>query len=215
MSTTSSIPPGPSHGFSSRLVQFAHDHERRRRLLAFVCLIAFGIAIGLAALARLYTVIPLDVWFTRELQEHQWALVARVMYGISIFGYEPWALITIAVGVLGVGIAIGWREGGYLLALTVVQGLVNLGIKLAIGRPRPVSGIVDVFVFSRGQHTRLHTAIAIVLGALISLVGPSRIILGSDWLSDVIAAYLLGLVILIAGVECYLAWIVRPRSVDR
>ena len=93
MSTTFSIPPSPSHGFSSRLVQFAHDHERRRRLLAFVCLIAFGIAIGLAALARLYTVIPLDVWFTRELQEHQWALVARVMYGISIFGYGGRSLL--------------------------------------------------------------------------------------------------------------------------
>lgn len=179
MSTTFSIPPSPSHGFSSRLVQFAHDHERRRRLLAFVCLIAFGIAIGLAALARLYTVIPLDVWFTRELQEHQWALVARVMYGISIFGYEPWAIITIAVGVLGVGIAIGWREGGYLLALTVVQGLVNLDIKLAIGRPRPVSGIVDVFVPEQGNsfpsgHVMFYTVLFGMLLFLCSAGGSIR-----------------------------------------
>ena len=238
MSTVTSIPPHSPRRISSRFAQLAHDAARRRRLLLILGLFAFGIVAGLAALARLYTVLPIDVWFTRELQENQSTVVARFMYGVSIFGYNPWSMITIAVGAIGLALAVGWREGVYLFFVTVAQGLINVGIKLAIGRPRPVSGVVDVFVpeqgnsfpsghvmfytvffglllffvFSRMPHTRLRSLIAIVLGTLIALVGPARIILGSHWLSDVIAAYLIGLLILAASIELYLVRFVQAEG---
>lgn len=209
-------------------------------MLLLIGLLAFGIVAGLAALSRLYTVLPFDVWFTRELQENQWALIARFMYSVSIFGYQPWALIPLVTGVLLVSIAIGWRDGLYFLALTVVQGLINVGIKLAIGRPRPVSGVVDVFVPEQGNsfpsghvmfytvffgmllfftlshwpRSKLRNLSAALLAALIGLIGPSRIILGAHWLSDVIAAYLLGLIILACGIELYLTVIVKPQTPD-
>jgi membrane-associated phospholipid phosphatase len=203
--------------------------HRRRRLVGRVALLALALIAALTAVALLQPVLPADIWVTRALQSYRWGLVSRAMYGVSIFGYTPWSAVTVAVSASAAALLIGWRAGASMLALAVAQGLLNITLKWAIGRPRPVAGVVEVFTPETGYsfpsgHVMLYTvlfgfavflilthmrgrwrwACAAPLILLIALVGPSRIILGAHWLSDVITAYLVGLVILAAAIEGYL-----------
>lgn len=213
----------------------ANPRLRRRLLLGALGLILVIVA-ALAALARALTVLPIDLWFTQELQGYRLSPLTRVMYAVSFIGYQPWSTATVALGCALSALAFGWRDGAYLLAITVVQGLVNAAIKLGIGRPRPIDGVVEVFVPEHGYsfpsgHVMFYTVffgfIAFLLLArlpdnrlrwllsapalaLVALVGPSRIILGSHWLSDVVAAYLLGLGLLALAIELYLPRLAPP-----
>lgn len=222
------------------LRSLVYDEPRRHRLILTGALLALLLVAGLTVLARLYTVLPLDVWFTQELQEHPSKLVTGVMYGVSTLGYTPWSALTVAIGCLVVGVLLGWRDGLYLLVITVAQGLVNALIKRAIGRPRPLDSLVEVFVPVEGfsfpsGHVMFYTVffgfllfltltrlprgrprwlLAAPLAALVLLVGPSRIILGAHWLSDVLAAYLLGLVLLVLAIEAYIHFLAPMSPAD-
>jgi membrane-associated phospholipid phosphatase len=207
-----------------------YDHRLRHRLVVIGALLALLAVAGLTVLASLYAVFPLDVEFTQELQEDQWAFVSELMYAVSLPGYAPWSWLLVCAATLLVGLLLGWRDGLYLLLITVGQGLVNGLIKRAIGRPRPIDSLVEVFVPNHGfsfpsGHVMFYTvffgfllflvltrmpstgwrwAAGLPLAALVLLVGPSRIILGAHWLSDVLAAYLLSLVILVLAIEGYI-----------
>lgn len=236
-------PPSPEPHVASpaqerfgRLRQLVRDERRRQRLLFVASLVALAIVCALAVVARLLSVLPLDLWFTRELQARPLAFVRQGMVVVSIMGYMPWSVITVAGATLLVGALLGWRDGLFLLALTALQGLANAGVKLAIGRPRPIDTVVNVFVpvsgnsfpsghvmfytvlfgflfflaFAKLPRSPLRWAMLALCAALVALIGPSRIMLGAHWLSDVIAAYLLGLILLAFGVEFYLRYL-TPR----
>lgn len=230
--------PVPSHPEVrqrfGRLQALIFDPPRRRRLIAIVGIAALTLVSLLAILVSRFGVLPIDLWTTRELQEHP---LTRLMYAVSLFGYTPWSAVTVAVGTLLVGVLLGWRDGVFLLAVTVAQGLINAAVKIAIGRPRPLSAVVDVIAPERGNsfpsgHVMFYTVFfgflaflawsrmprsplrwtLIVAACLpVALIGVSRLILGAHWLSDVIAAYLLGFVLLAIAIEGYLTWL-APRQ---
>jgi membrane-associated phospholipid phosphatase len=215
------------------------DDRWRHRLLLIATLLALLSVAGLAILAQLYTLLPLDVWVTQEIQELQGALVWQVMYAVSLAGYMPWSALTVAAGVALVSLLLTWRDGLYLLLITASQGLLNVLIKRTIGRPRPLETLIEVFApvtgfsfpsghvmfytvffgfllflaLTRLRYVWLRWLIGTPLAAQVLLVGPSRIILGAHWLTDVLAAYLLGLVILALAVEGHFHY-VAPAALN-
>ena len=126
------------------LRELVRDEQRRQRTLFVLGLLSLLVFSLLAFLADTLQVLPFDLAATRELQELRSGLLLRAMVAISLPGYSPWSLIIVGAGAAATGALLGWRDGAFLLALTGLQGLANLLIKLAIGRPRPLSSLVDV-----------------------------------------------------------------------
>ncbi|MEI7769341.1 MAG: phosphatase PAP2 family protein, partial [Chloroflexales bacterium] len=100
----------------------------------------------LAYLVDQFPVSPFDLAPTRALQAISNTRFLQFMVLVSLLGSMPWSAITVAVGVLLVSVLLGWKDGGYLLLLTAVQAVANQLIKRAVGRPRPLSTLVDVFM---------------------------------------------------------------------
>ena len=220
-----------------RLRVLIHDDQRRQRLLFVLSLLGLAIVSFMAFLTSQLQNLPLDLITTRELQEIHNTLFLRVMVIVSLFGYMPWATFTLGGCALLVGVLLGWKESAYLLLLTALQGVTNQLIKRAIGRPRPLNTLVDVFApvsgnsfpsghvmfytvffgflfflaWTRLPHSFWRVIALAVTGGLILLIGPSRMYLGAHWLSDVIAAHVLGFVILAFGIEFYLRHL-APRE---
>jgi len=226
-----------THRRFQRLHVLINDERRRQQLLFIFSLISLAIVSLMAFLADKLSTLPFDLATTRELQEISNTPFLRLMIFVSLFGYMPWVAITVGAGVLLVGLLLGWKDGAYLLLVTVLQGVANQLIKTAVGRPRPLDTLVDVFVpvagnsfpsghvmfytvffgflfflaWTRLPHSFWRWLLLALAASLIVLIGPSRMYLGAHWLSDVIAAHLLGLIILAFSIEFYLRYL-APRT---
>ncbi len=187
------------------------------------------IFIVLSVAAKTVAYFTFDVTITREVQEIPAGAFTVLLDGLSWIGFSPQGLIISVLIFLFLWISgLKWETvvSAVSLAGSTALGLI---IKALVVRPRPSASLVNVFAqlkdysFPSGHVLYFTTffgfllflaytlpkpswwrsLLLIILGAMIALIGVSRIYEGEHWASDVLAAYLLGSVWLSGSILVY------------
>ncbi len=204
-----------------------------RRYRAFVfqtyVLVAIVAFVVLAFLANTTLYFPIDLVITRTLQSYHSGWFNDLMQAVSLLGYSPQAIVII--GLLIVLLYVAGLRWEAVMGIFASAGVETLGllVKFVVHRPRPAADLVHVVIqlhsysFPSGHvssYTAFYgfmwflcftllkpswgrTAALIIFGALVVLIGPSRIYLGEHWASDVLGGYLLGSLWLALSVYVY------------
>jgi undecaprenyl-diphosphatase len=190
----------------------------------------------LAASAAIVAYFSLDLRITQFIQRFDDPYFQWLMIAVSWPGYRSHQWI-VALGAAALLFYFRRRIEAACVSLSLAGSwlLVNT-IKFLVARPRPTPGQVRVYLehptwsFPSGHvanymalygflfylvHTLmrpsiLRSALLVVFGGLIGLVGLSRVYLGAHWASDALGAYCLGLIWLTLMIQIYLR--LRSRS---
>ena len=191
-----------------------------------IMLVAFGILTFLVVAVPVFSI---DLSISHGLQSITNPVFAGLMTFISWIGYSPQSFIFCAVIVIFLFIFGYYWEGAAGFIVAVIVPLLNLLVKLLIRRARPSVDLVHIvnqingFSFPSGhvmfytgffgficfltfillKPSWIRTLFLVVFGSHVVLIGISRIYLGNHWASDVLGAYLLGGLCLIASIIFY------------
>lgn len=202
---------------------------RRRRRLSRRALIVIPL-LTLSAAAAVVAYLSGDLRITQFLQRFNapyfhWSMVAVSWPG---YHYHQWAVALCAAALL-LYFRLKIEAACLLISLGSSWLLVNT-IKLIVARPRPAPDLIEVYrhhstrsfpsghvvtymalygflfylVYTLTRPSVFRSALLAVCGALIGLIGLSRVYLGAHWASDVLGGYCLGLVWLLLMVHLYL-----------
>ncbi len=204
---------------------------RRYRAVLFLVLLlivtaAFAV---LTFLVKTTPSFPLDLQITLGIQSINIPVFGGLMVAVSWLGFSPQSVIITALIILLIlGFGLQWEALVALIAALLSIGL-NVLVKDLIMRPRPAVTLVHVlatlkdYSFPSG-HVMFYTGfygfimflaftllkpswkrtlLLVFFGLLVLLVGVSRIYVGEHWASDVVGAYLLGTLTLVAIIELY------------
>jgi len=204
--------------------------RRYRAVLFLVVLLIITAAFAvLTFLVKTAPSFPLDLQITRGIQSINIPIFGGLMIAVSWPGFWPQSgIITGLIILLILGFGLQWEALVALIAALLSLGL-NLLVKDLIQRPRPAATLVHVlatltdYSFPSG-HVMFYTGfygflvflaftllkpsfkrilLLVFFGFLVLLVGGSRIYVGEHWASDVLGAYLLGTLTLVAIIQLY------------
>lgn len=212
--------------------------SRRTRLLVIIYAAFLAALLVLAFFAHADPCFAWDLRWELAWQAVSMPGLARAMYALTWLGddWHPFAVVALVFGVLALR---GDRATAVAVVASDAGGqLLGLLIKLAVRRARPSEAGIHImrhrasFSFPSGHVVQfmafygflfaltflyvrrgaLCTAVHMLLAALVTGIGPSRVYVGEHWPSDVIGAYLVGLCWLAVAVPLYHHW--RARRVD-
>jgi len=210
---------------------------KKPRLLVSLFIFLILIFIGLSVLIAYNPILQFDINVSLAVQEYQAKWLDYLMLAISLFGELPWSLLSV-LAVAAIFYVNKLKRESYFIALVLFSGLVILGIKNIINRPRPTSFYVRLVEVNRFQSYPSGHVLSYVLffGFLIVLmqnlktidkvwrnlittisvflvimIAPSRIYLGAHWFTDTLGGFLLGLICLFPLTYFYLK---KPGNIN-
>lgn len=193
------------------------------RNFLFISLVTLIIAfIILSILVTKHPIPAIDVKISLFVQKIHSDALDKIMLAISFFGELPWSLIMVLL-VAAIFFLFKYRRESYYIISILLSGLIILGIKNIINRPRPTSFYVRLVEINRFQSFPSGHVMSYVLffGFMIILMKTlkdipnairqfvtyisaflmisvpfSRIYLGAHWFSDTVGGFILGLICL-------------------
>ena len=202
------------------------NRARLFQLYGLVALAAFSV---LAFFAHSVNYFQPDLYITLAIQSINNSVFDFVMRALTELGNAPLALVFWLLPVVLLFVA-GLRWESVMTLVSVIGvSLLSQVAKLIVGRPRPDGSVVHVFsltsdysfpsghvlfyiglvgflwflAYTLLKRSRRRTLALWVLGAMVALIGVSRIYLGAHWASDVFGSYLLGSAWLLFAIEIY------------
>ncbi|MEP6894181.1 MAG: phosphatase PAP2 family protein [Chloroflexota bacterium] len=196
------------------------------QLALLVVTASFGV---LTFLVKTTPSFAIDLQITRAIQSINFPGFESLMSLVSWPGFGPQSMIiTVLIILLIYGFGLHWEAVMAFIA-AIFSTAVNVLVKDLIQRPRPTAAVVHVFdtlnsysfpsghvmfylgffgfiwflAFSLLKPSLKRSLMLLFFGSLVILIGPSRIDLGEHWASDVLGAYLLGSLTLVAIIQFY------------
>jgi len=196
-------------------------HIKRNTLIIILTLLIIAFT-SLSIFIAEHPILPFDIRASLFVQQYQADWLDKLMLAISFFGELPWSLLSVLV-VAAIFYWQKFKREGLFMASILLSGLIILGIKNMINRPRPTTFYVRLVEVNRFQSYPSGHVLSYVLffGFLIILmdrldtipkttrnivtyvsaflmisIAPSRIYLGAHWFTDTLGGFLLGLICL-------------------
>ncbi|WP_316803277.1 phosphatase PAP2 family protein [Pedobacter nototheniae] len=194
----------------------------KKNVLAAIFILLIIAFTTLSVFIAAHPILKFDIEISLFVQKYHSNFLDKVMLAISIFGEIPFSLISVLI-VAAIFYFKRYKREALYIALVLFSGLIILGIKNVINRPRPTAFYVRLVEVNRFQSypsghvlsyvvffgfliilmntlkdiPRTTRLIFTYLSAfLIITISISRIYLGAHWFTDTLGGFLLGLICL-------------------
>jgi membrane-associated phospholipid phosphatase len=194
----------------------------KRNTLIFILFLLIAAFTYLSFFIAQHPIFAFDLKTSLFIQQYHTDWLDKVMLAISFFGELPYSLLSVVV-VAAIFYWQKYKREGIFISTVLLSGLIILGIKNIIDRPRPTAFYVRLVEVNRFQsypsghvlsYTLFFGFLVILMNTLKGIpnvtrnvvtylsaflmitIAPSRIYLGAHWFTDTVGGFLLGLICL-------------------